>query len=96
VRILSGRYGPYIKHGATNANVPRGSDPQELTLEQAVALLTERETKGGGGKGGRAKKPARARSAPSEAKAPAAKKPAAKKPAAKKAAPKKSAAKKSA
>ncbi|MDB5435397.1 MAG: topA, partial [Phenylobacterium sp.] len=25
VRVLSGRYGPYIKHGATNANVPRGA-----------------------------------------------------------------------
>ncbi|MGH6910408.1 MAG: type I DNA topoisomerase, partial [Phenylobacterium sp.] len=31
VRVLSGRYGPYIKHGSTNANVPRGSDPQEMT-----------------------------------------------------------------
>jgi len=78
VRILSGRYGPYIKHGATNANVPRGSDPQDLTLDQAVALLAEREAKGGG------KKPARGRSA-AKAK-PAA---GAKKPAAKKAAPKK-------
>ena len=55
VRVLSGRYGPYIKHGSTNANVPRGSDPQALTLEQAVALLAAREAKGGG-----KKKPARA------------------------------------
>src|SRR5690606_28366086 len=47
VRVLSGRFGPYIKHGSTNANVPRGSDPQDLTLEQAVALLAEREAKGG-------------------------------------------------
>ncbi|MEW6020402.1 MAG: DNA topoisomerase, partial [Pseudomonadota bacterium] len=50
VRILSGRYGPYIKHGSTNANIPRGSDPQDVTLEQAVALLAEREAKGGGKK----------------------------------------------
>ena len=27
--VLSGRYGPYIKHGSTNANVPRGTDPQD-------------------------------------------------------------------
>jgi DNA topoisomerase-1 len=54
VRVLSGRYGPYIKHGATNANVPRGTDPQAVTMEQAVALLAERAAKGGGGK-----KPAR-------------------------------------
>ncbi|MDB5497437.1 MAG: topA [Phenylobacterium sp.] len=86
VRVLSGRYGPYIKHGATNANVPRGADPQTVTLEQAVALLAERAAKpSGGGK----RKPARAaKAAPkaAAAKAPAKKKAVAKKkPAAKKA-----------
>ncbi|MDB5426896.1 MAG: topA, partial [Phenylobacterium sp.] len=86
VRVLSGRYGPYIKHGATNANVPRGADPQMVTLEQAVALLAERAAKpSGGGK----RKPARAaKAAPkaAAAKAPAKKKAVAKKkPAAKKA-----------
>jgi DNA topoisomerase-1 len=80
VRVLSGRYGPYIKHGATNANVPRGTDPQAVTLEQAVALLAERAAKptGGGGK----RKPARAaKAAPKAAadKAPAKKKAVAKK-----------------
>nr|MEA2797103.1 topoisomerase [Phenylobacterium sp.] len=85
VRVLSGRYGPYIKHGATNANVPRGTDPAAVTMEQAVALLAERAAKGGGGK----RKPARAaKAAPkaAAAKAPAKKKAVAKKkPAAKKA-----------
>jgi DNA topoisomerase-1 len=81
VRVLSGRYGPYIKHGATNANVPRGSDPQALTLEQAVALLAEREAKGGG-----KKKPARAAKADAAPKKTAAKKAPAKKAPAKKAA----------
>jgi len=66
VKVLSGRYGPYIKHGATNANVPRGREPDSLTLEEAVALLAEREAKGGSGK----KKPARKAAAK---KAPAAK-----------------------
>jgi DNA topoisomerase-1 len=87
VRVLSGRYGPYIKHGSTNANVPRGADPQALTREEAVKLLAEREAKGGA-----KKKPARAAKAKAEpaakkapAKAAGAKKPAAKKPAAKKA-----------
>jgi DNA topoisomerase-1 len=86
VKVLSGRYGPYIKHGATNANVPRGTDPQNVTLEQAVLLLAERAAKGGG------KKPARgakAKAAPKTAaakKAPAKKAAAKKKPAAKKAA----------
>jgi DNA topoisomerase-1 len=54
VRVLAGRYGPYIKHEAINANVPKGADPQALTLEAAVALLDAREAQGGG-----KKKPAR-------------------------------------
>ena len=58
IRVLSGRYGPYIASGGVNANVPRGSDPQGVTLDQAVALLAERAAKGGG-KG----KPARKASA---------------------------------
>ncbi len=88
VRILAGRFGPYIKHEDVNANVPRGKDPQAVTLEEAVALLAERAAKGGG------KKPAR-RAAPkaaSKAAKPAAEKKApARKTAAKKAPAKKSA-----
>ncbi|MFY8144213.1 MAG: type I DNA topoisomerase [Caulobacter sp.] len=91
IRVLSGRFGPYIKHGDTNANVPKGKDPAAITLEEALALIAERAAKGG------AKKPAKkAAASKSKAKAEgdapakktAAKKPAAKKPAAKKAAPK--------
>jgi DNA topoisomerase-1 len=91
IRILAGRFGPYIKHEDTNANVPRGKDPQDVTLDEAVALLAEREAKGGG-----KKKPVRRAAAakPAAAKKAPAKKAAAKKPAAKKkAAPKKAAAK---
>jgi DNA topoisomerase-1 len=64
VRILAGRYGPYVKHEDTNANVPKGADPQALTLEQAIALLDAREANGGG-----KKKPAR-RAAKASAPAP--------------------------
>jgi DNA topoisomerase-1 len=82
VRVLSGRYGPYIKHGPTNANVPRGADPAKLTLEEAVKLLAEREAKGPskGRRGRTAAKPkaAKAKAAPAKA-ATKAKKPAAKK-----------------
>ena len=92
VKILSGRFGPYIKHEATNANVPKGMEPTDLTLEQAVLLIAEREAKGGG-----KKRPVKAKAAakPKAEKAPA-QKPAAKKPAAKKATAKKPAAKKAA
>jgi DNA topoisomerase-1 len=80
VRVLSGRYGPYIKHGSTNANVPRGTDPQDMTLDAAVLLLAERAAKPSSGK----KKPARAAKAKAAPKAAAAKKAPAKKATAKK------------
>jgi len=58
VKVLSGRYGPYIKHGSTNANVPKGKDPQAVTLEEAVELLAARAAKGPGKKPVRRKKTA--------------------------------------
>ena len=48
VRVLSGKYGPYINADGINANVPRGSDPMEMTLDQAVVLLAERAGKPSG------------------------------------------------
>ncbi len=92
VAVMDGRYGPYVKSGKVNANIPKGKSPGDVTLEEALALLAEREAKGGG-------KPARKKAAPKKEKAAAAKpakKSAAKKPAAKKAAAKKPAKKKAA
>ncbi len=76
IRVLAGRYGPYIKHGATNANVPKGADPAALSLDEAVKLLAEREAKGPS-KGRRPPAKAKAKPTSSAKKAPA-KKPAAK------------------
>ncbi|MFM8375144.1 MAG: topoisomerase C-terminal repeat-containing protein, partial [Phenylobacterium sp.] len=71
VRILSGRFGPYVKHGDVNANVPRGEDPQALTLEAAVALLAARTAKAPAK--GKARTSARAKATPAaKAKAKAA------------------------
>ncbi len=46
VEVLSGRYGPYVRHNATNATLPRGADPAAVTLEEAVRLVAERRAKG--------------------------------------------------
>ena len=47
ITLHEGRYGPYVKHGRTNASLPKDADPEKLTLEQAVELIREREKKGG-------------------------------------------------
>ena len=47
VEILSGRYGPYVKHGRTNASLPKGADADTLTMEGALELLAARAAKGG-------------------------------------------------
>ncbi|MEJ6009328.1 type I DNA topoisomerase [Novosphingobium aquae] len=80
MKLMAGRYGPYVTDGATNATLPRDKKPEDLTEEEAVTLITERAAKGPAKGKGRKKAPAK--------KAPA------KKPAARKAAPKKAAAKK--
>ena len=79
ITVRDGKYGPYVNYGKINATLPKGKDPASVTMEDALALIAEKEAKGGG------KKPARAKAA---AKKPAAKKPAAKKTATKKAAKK--------
>jgi DNA topoisomerase-1 len=42
VVIMDGRFGPYVKHGKINATLPRGTDPQTVTMTQAVALLAQK------------------------------------------------------
>ncbi len=42
VRVLEGRYGPYVTDGSVNATVPRGTVPAELSLDEAVGLLRAR------------------------------------------------------
>ncbi|RME96665.1 MAG: DNA topoisomerase I, partial [Alphaproteobacteria bacterium] len=47
VQVMSGRYGPYVKHGKINATLPKNSVPEEVTLEEAVALIAAKAEKGG-------------------------------------------------
>ena len=46
VQLFRGRYGPYVTDGATNASLPRGTTPEELTFERALDLLAERAARG--------------------------------------------------
>ena len=71
MKLMAGRYGPYVTDGTTNATLPRDKQPEALTAEEAVALIDEKAAKGPAKKGGRKKAPAK--------KAPAKKKAAAKK-----------------
>ena len=48
VQVFSGKYGPYVKHGKINATLPKDKTPETVTLDEAVALIEEREMKGGG------------------------------------------------
>jgi DNA topoisomerase-1 len=73
VSVRSGRYGAYIKHLKTNATLPKGTEPADLTMEDALVLLAEKAAKS---------KPAKAAKKPAAKKAKKAKKPAKRKTAA--------------
>ena len=45
VEICSGRYGPYARHGKINATLTRDVSPDEITLEEALALIAAKATK---------------------------------------------------
>ncbi|MEX2294709.1 MAG: type I DNA topoisomerase, partial [Gemmatimonadota bacterium] len=65
LRILDGRYGPYVTDGSVNASIPKGGDPEVVTVEEAVELLAASARKGKGGRGrrGRGGPPAKERGA---------------------------------
>jgi DNA topoisomerase-1 len=79
VQVMPGKYGPYVKWEKVNATLPKELAPEEVTLDEALVLISEKAGKGGKAKGTRkaAAKPAGTKKTP--AKTAAAKKPAARK-----------------
>jgi DNA topoisomerase-1 len=57
-----GRYGPYVRLGKTYANLPQGTTPETVTLDEAVPLIDARLSKNAS-KPAKAKKPAKKESA---------------------------------
>ena len=55
IKLMEGRYGPYVTDGTTNATLPKTLTVEALTLEEAAQLLDERAAKGPVKKKGRAK-----------------------------------------
>jgi DNA topoisomerase-1 len=78
IKLMEGRFGPYLTDGTTNATLPKSVDQAALTLEEAVQLIDAKAAAGPAKKKGR--KGAAKKAAPKKA---VAKKPAAKKTAAK-------------
>jgi DNA topoisomerase-1 len=64
LKVLEGKYGPYVSDGTVHATLPKTADPKALTLAEGIALIDAKAAKG----------PAKGKR-----KAPARKKPAAKK-----------------
>ncbi len=96
VKILNGRWGPYIAYGKLNLKIPKGTEATSLTYEDIVKLAGGVEPSAELKKAGSKKSATPTKAAPKKAapKKAAPKKAATKKAATKKAAPKKSSTKK--
>jgi len=91
VKVLAGRFGPYVTDGTTNATLPKGIDPAKFTAEDAKVLLDRKREAGPAAPRKPLRKTATAKkaAAPKKEAAPKAAAKKATKPAAKKATPKK-------
>ena len=43
VRVMKGKFGPYIKYKSLNATIPEEKDPMEITLDDALVLIEKRK-----------------------------------------------------
>jgi len=64
IEVKAGRYGPYVTNGKINATLPKGTDPESVTMEVAAELLAAKAEKSG--KGGKAAKGGKSKTAKSK------------------------------
>lgn len=93
IEVFAGRYGPYVQHGKVRATLPKSVEPESLTLDEALELLSAKAAKDAPAKKPAAKKAAAKKTSTQK---PGAIKAIAKKTTVKKATVKKTASKKSA
>ena len=56
IKVMSGRYGPYVTDGTTHATLPKTANPKSVLLEQAVEWIDAKAAKGPSKKPARRKK----------------------------------------
>ena len=64
IKLMAGRFGPYVTDGTTNATVPKSIEPEALTLEEAAQLIDTRAAAAPAKKGRKA--PAKKKAAPNK------------------------------
>lgn len=72
ITVRDGKYGPYINWAKVNATLPKGKDPQSVTIEEALLLIAEKAGKSGTKKTAAKKAPAKAAAKPKAVKTKAA------------------------
>jgi DNA topoisomerase-1 len=53
IKLLEGRYGPYVSDGTIHATLPKSTDPKSVTLEQAIEWIDAKAEKGPAKRGSR-------------------------------------------
>ncbi len=69
IKVMPGRYGPYVTDGTTNATIPKDVKPEDIEAAQAIELIDARAAKGPAKK--KRKKAAPKKKAAAKKKAPA-------------------------